>query len=434
MTQPMFSLDSGQSPPITVAVLAGELPSPSETFIERELLALHRVGVGLLGIAVGSPARAVGTDRPSRAASLPFPVVSKVPLSEAFQRHLTAVARRPRAYVRAAALAARLAFPTFRGTRALLRVWTALPAWAWACEQAGVTHVHAHFAFVTADAAAILAQWLGLSFSVSVHAWDLYAQPDRHIRHRLRRAHWIAACTEHGRQRVATLLPRLANRVFLVRHPAPSLDPAPPAAERRRWVLAAGRLVPKKGFSLFLDACQLLVRRGISFEARLLGDGPCRAALEHRIRALGLQDIVTLEGWVPPTVVQQRMREASVLVVPSVVAPDGDRDGLPNVILEALAVSTPVVATTASAAGEVIRHGQSGFLAPPHQPERLATYMAMLLTDPQLARRIGEQGRAALMPDFHGDHIARTLVALFRRGASSDRTEGDSVHDTLHPK
>jgi glycosyltransferase involved in cell wall biosynthesis len=197
---------------------------------------------------------------------------------------------------------------------------------------------------------------------------------------------------------------------------APVAGPRPPARPPFH-LLALGRLVPKKGFAVLLTACRDLAAQGVEVRLTLAGDGPERGKIRELIDREGLAHRVSLPGAVPHREVARLMAAADLLVMPSLIAPSGDRDGIPNVILEALLCEVPVVASAVSGIPEVIQDGDTGWLTTPGDPEALARAVAAALADPQEARRRAERGRALVAREFDSERNYARLKARFESAA-----------------
>jgi glycosyltransferase involved in cell wall biosynthesis len=167
----------------------------------------------------------------------------------------------------------------------------------------------------------------------------------------------------------------------------------PARTPRPGRIVSVGRLVPKKGFDTLIRACGDLWRRGIAFELVLLGGGELHDELLTLAHEQGISDRVSLLGSLPQRDVVEQLAAAEIFALSPVVLPDGDRDGIPNVLLEAMAAGVPVVATTVSGIPEVVTDGKTGRLVPPQRPDLLAGALAQLLTDPAARTRLGEAGR-----------------------------------------
>jgi glycosyltransferase involved in cell wall biosynthesis len=260
------------------------------------------------------------------------------------------------------------------------------------CSASGL---HAYFAHRPAAVAERAAGALGKPYSFSVHARDIRKVPAPELARRARRAACVVACNGDA---AAELRPTGA-RVELVPHGVDlsrfDAVPAPEAKPLR--LLAVGRLVPKKGFEVLLEAIA-----GLSgaIRLRIVGDGPLRPRLERAVAEAGEAGRVTLAGTATHRELPRAYAEAHAVVVPSVEDADGDRDGLPNVVLEAMASGRPVVASAIAAIPSAVRDGATGLLAPPGDSLALRSALERLRDDPALGARMGEAGRALVERRF----------------------------------
>jgi glycosyltransferase involved in cell wall biosynthesis len=185
-------------------------------------------------------------------------------------------------------------------------------------------------------------------------------------------------------------LNRLAQRAT----PAPALSGGPPL------ILSVGRLVPKKGLNDLITACQVLHQEGIRFRCLIVGEGPLRATLEADIDRSGLKGLVELTGAMTHAKLIALYGQADMFVLPSRVVSDGDRDGIPNVIAEAMAVGAPVISTKISGIPEIVEDGVTGVLVEPESPQQLALAMRDLLGNPDLGAELARNARARLVRQF----------------------------------
>jgi glycosyltransferase involved in cell wall biosynthesis len=184
-----------------------------------------------------------------------------------------------------------------------------------------------------------------------------------------------------------------------------------PARNGHLRVLGVGRLVAKKGFDTFVEACALLRERGVPFEARIVGqDDKAGEALRRRIAELGVP--VALPGPVGPAELLDEYRRADALAMPCRLLPN-DRDGIPNVLVEAMAAGAPVVATAVSGIPELVTDEVNGLLVAPDDPHALADALIRLHEDRALASRLTDNGRATVEARFDGERLARGLADLF---------------------
>ncbi|HZE20661.1 MAG TPA: glycosyltransferase, partial [Desulfobaccales bacterium] len=281
---------------------------------------------------------------------------------------------------------------------------------------AGIGHIHAPWANGPATAAWVASTLSGIPFSFSGRAHDLYP-PDGALKEKLTAAGFVRTNTRSNQRFLVDLFPGLAGKVVNIYNGVSLTEPAEPRSQPGPpfHLLALGRLVPKKGFAVLLAACRLLLDQGLDFRLTLAGDGPERRRLRELIHGQGLADRVSLAGAVPHREVARLMAQAHLLVMPSLIAPSGDRDGIPNVVLEALFCGLPVLATAISGIPEVIREGDTGWLTSPGDPEALAQSITAALAAPAEARRRAAQGRALVAEEFDSQRNYGRLKALFEK-------------------
>jgi glycosyltransferase involved in cell wall biosynthesis len=284
-----------------------------------------------------------------------------------------------------------------------------------------VRHLHAHFAHGTTTVTWLAAQIAGLGFSFTGHARDIYAlqlNPHGWLRRKLLAARFVVTCTEANVRHLNGIAP--AARVHLVYHGlsadfarllAAQVTPAP--SNGALHVLGVGRLVAKKGFDVLVDACAVLHERGVPFDALIVGqDDKHGDRIRERIAQRGLTHKIALPGAMGPDELLAQYRRASALCMPCRLLPD-DRDGIPNVLVEAMAAGTPVVATAVSGIPELVEDGVNGLLVDPEDPTALAHALLRLHGDLDLSHRVRAAARATVSERFDGDRLARGLAALF---------------------
>lgn len=277
----------------------------------------------------------------------------------------------------------------------------------------GISHIHAPWANGPATAAWVASTLSGIPFSFSARAHDLYP-PDGALEEKMAAAAFIRTNTLLNQQYLAGLCPPLAGKVVNVYNGVSLTPPASHAAGHPPYhLLAVGRLVPKKGFPVLLAACRLLAAAGLDFRLTLAGDGPERGKIRKLIDQPELAGRVNLPGWVPHRSMVQLLAQTDLLVMPSLIAPSGDRDGIPNVILESLLSEVPVVASAVAGIPEVIRDGGTGWLVAPGQPAALAQAVLAALADPGEAKRRAAHGHALVTREFNSERNYTRLKQLF---------------------
>jgi glycosyltransferase involved in cell wall biosynthesis len=279
---------------------------------------------------------------------------------------------------------------------------------------AEIARIHAHFLHTPSSVARYAAMMRGLPWSVSAHAKDIWTTPDWEIREKLADASWAVTCTGAGRVRLAGLAPRpeavaLAyHGLDLARFPAPAAARAPrdgSDAGAPVAILSVGRAVPKKGFALLLAALARLPRT-LAWRFEHIGGGPDLPRLKAEAERLGIAGRITWRGGQAQAAVLESYRRADLFALASRVAGDGDRDGLPNVLMEAQSQGLACVATKVSAIPELIEDGITGLLVPPDDVAALAAALERLIREPGLRVRLGGAGQAKVRSAFdHGQAI-----------------------------
>jgi glycosyltransferase involved in cell wall biosynthesis len=276
-----------------------------------------------------------------------------------------------------------------------------------------IAGVHGYFAHTPADVAARAASRLGVPYGFSAHARDVRKVEPGELARRGRGAAVVIACNTD----VAASLCELGVSAQLVPHGVDTSRFAPRDGARPRdrlRLLSVGRLVEKKGFLVLLEA---LARLAIPFSLRIIGDGPEHERLRDAIETHGLADRVTLAGGRTHAELPDEYAAADIVIVPSIRDRTGDRDGLPNVVLEAMAASRPVVATRIGAIPMAVAHRQTGWLVASGDAAALAVAIRALAADADLRERLGQAGRARVVRDFAmrqcTERLRRVLEAAY---------------------
>lgn len=275
--------------------------------------------------------------------------------------------------------------------------------------------VRAHFLFSAALAAQFLSRLLNVPYSLTVYTtFEHY--PRAFIQTMVKEAVFLVADTHQAKQFLQELGAE-ASRIHVIHN---SVCPEEFQVRRKishqvPVILGVGRLDAKKGFHVLLHACALLRERGVLFQAMLIGDGPEKRRLFRLRGQLGLVNAVKMLGKLPFEEVKTWFDRADVFVMPSVVTADGDADGLPTVVIEAMASGLPVVGTTTGGIPEAVRDGITGFLVPANSPEPLARRIQQLLEHEGLRIQFGLEGRRVVERDFDLRCKADLLTDLIRR-------------------
>jgi glycosyltransferase involved in cell wall biosynthesis len=402
--------------PAPVAVVVKGYPRLSETFIAQEILALERLGLDVRIASLRRPTDGRVHDL-HRAIAAPVLYLPEY-LRDAPLRVLAAALRQLRNPRLGATLRAWLR--DLRRDRTANRVRRLGQALVLAHElPAEVRRVHAHYLHTPASVARYAALLRGLPFSVSAHAKDVWTIPDWEKREKLLAADWAVTCSLLNAEHLRALAPGadlelVYHGLDLARFPPPRRVSGPDGGDPARPVriVTVARAVEKKGLDVLLAALALLPR-DLHWRLEHLGGGPLASTLQERARALGLEGRVAWRGSATQDEILAALRRADLFCLPSRVARDGDRDGLPNVIMEAMSQELPVVATRAAAIPEVVREGVTGLLVPPEDPGALAAALASLARDPTSRAAMGRAGRRRIADRFGAERGIARLAARF---------------------
>ncbi len=261
------------------------------------------------------------------------------------------------------------------------------------CRASGIRHIHAHFANAPAALAASVAGHLGIGFSISAHAKDIYLTPPTELRANMADAKFVVTCTGHNATFLRSVAPGVPVSKLYHGINCERLCPGDAPPQVPPLILSVGRLRTKKGFDTLIDACSRLEADGLEFRCEIIGYGPEESALSAQIGHLGLSGKVRLLGKMGHDAVLSRMRAATLFALPCRIDADGDRDGIPNVVLEAMAMGVPVVSTSVSGVPEVIDDGISGVLVKPNNAAELAEAISMLLGSPEQCKAFAQVAR-----------------------------------------
>jgi glycosyltransferase involved in cell wall biosynthesis len=292
-----------------------------------------------------------------------------------------------------------------------------------AARQKKISHLHAAFAHDAATVARLASRFARLPYSFTARAKDIFHEAVRpeDLRQKLMDAVGVVTVSDYHLQYLrqtygaaAAHVRRIYNGLDLNAFPYRSPLDRPPV------ILAIGRLVAKKGFEDLIEACALLAGRRLDFRCRLVGAGPLAASLQAQVERHRLEGRVAIVGPRPQMEVIREMQNAAVLAVPCIVCPDGDRDGLPNVIQEALALGTPVVSTDVTGIPEIVRHEETGLQVAQHDPAALSAALGRLLTEPQLRVRLAAGGRHLMEQEFDIRRNTEHRRAIFFSGVRQE--------------
>ena len=395
-------------------------PRISETFISNEILLLEEQGLKLHIVSMRQPRESFSHESVGRikAAVDYLPETFLTSLPYLLPQNLMLAVKQPRRY----ATALRMALRRFLRTRksatfkhlfqAGYLVNKLLPG-------SNITHFHAHFAHSPTSVAFFASLLSGIPFSFTAHAKDIYTTDPAQLREKMSHARFVVTCTEYNRRHLTRLSGNAAPAVFRIYH---GIDvsffsnhhtgalPSPPYR-----ILTVSRMTAKKGLPTVFKALGILRDRGIQFHHTLIGDGDDLDSLQKLVQDLRLEPLTRWMGTQPHNEVIRQYQQADLFVLGCEIAANGDRDGIPNVCVESMAMGVPVVATRISAIPELIENGKTGLLVEPGNSEALADAMIKALMDADLRQEMIAAARDRVSRDFNNRSLIGDLADLYTR-------------------
>ncbi len=411
---------------VKIAYLTGQYPKTSHTFIRREIAGLEEAGLEVDRISVRPAAGLVDErDRDEQARTR---VLLRRGALGLLPGALAVTARRPLRTLSALRTALAMGWKSPRGLlRHLAYLAEACVLLRW-LERSGAEHVHAHFATNAADVALLCRELGGPPFSFTAHGTaDLGSRAVLSLTRKISAAAFAVAVCEDGRQRLLLRTsPGHEGKIHVVRcgvdgqFLAADAQPVPSA----RRLTCVARLSQEKGIAVLLHATRLLAEEGVDFELSLLGDGDERAGLEGLARDLGIADRVHFEGWKGGALVREGILESRALVLPSF------SEGLPVVIMEALALRRPVICTAVGGISELVEAGVSGWIVPPGSERALADAMRDALARPtEELDAMGQRGAERVAASHDSSAQARSMAQLFLGARARSNGSSTASHE-----
>lgn len=413
---------SGQSP--RYAWLAGEYPKVSHTFIGREIAALRAQGADILTCTIRRTAadQVMADQREEEARTFAVIETARRHPFRVIRSHLSLLARDPGRYLRAMGLAFRTGSPGIRARLWQVFYFVEAGLLAEHLRAEGITHLHNHFSKASCSVAMLTSELSGIPFSFTMHGPDIFFEADRwHLDEKIARAAFVACISDFCRSQAMLFSDaRHWDRLHVVHcgiepaHYAPLADRTPGA-----HLVFVGRLAAVKGVPVLLEAlAEVADLPGIRLT--LIGDGPERAALEAQVARLGLQGIVTFAGYLDSAGVAGVLKTADALVLPSFA------EGLPVVLMEAMAAGLAVVTTQIAGIPELVQDGVTGRLVPPGNRAALVLALREVLTDPGQAAAMGRAAMARVAAEHDSaTEAARLRTLLAYRGGPRPATRPD---------
>ena len=425
---------SAKSDTRPVAYIMSRFPLLTETFILREMLELERRG---LPLEVFPLLRAHASVRHEEVDCLKAAIHYTPFLSPAIiLANASFLRRKPGRYLR-------LLWTILKGNWGSTNLFTGALGifpksvyFARLVEKHRVVHVHAHYATHPALCAMIISELAGVGYSFTAHAHDIFLE-QRMLAEKVRKARFVAAISKHNKDFLLRLAPDVPPGKIEVVHCGIELEKYDALGRgssdrlelpnKAITAICVASLQPYKGISYLISACERVARRVPNFRCIIVGQGADRAKLEALIDEKGLRQVVRLLGGMPQHQVATLLGEADLFVLPSIIAPSGQMEGIPVALMEAMASRLPVVSTRLSGIPELVDDGVNGILVPPEDDRALAEAIIALSGDHSLRREMGERGREKVAAEFELHATVESLFALFSDVASETEADPSSV-------
>ena len=404
-----------------IAYIVEIFPNLTQTFVYREVLALRERGIPIHTFSIW----------PSDPANLSAEAVTLVdgtfyvfPLSwlSLLLVHLRYLFSRPLRYL------GTLVFLLTQPGESVRNRWRTLRHFVYGMlaireiERLGIQHIHAHFGGSASSTALTAHRLLGISFSITLHALGIYLDPLL-LKAKIQHARFVVTISEYNRQFLQKLFPEngLENKIHLVRC---GLDPdvfrprvKSSDSDDELTIVGVGRLEPRKGFQILVEACHHLAKRGVPFRCHILGEGVERQRLETLIDRYDLGERVLLPGRIYQEELRRLLNQADVSVLPCVRDKSGEVDGIPVALMETMAMQIPTVSTQISGIPELIKHEHNGLLTSPNDAVGLADALQRLRDNPEWGQQLGKAGRETVVDEFNIYKSAEQMATLLEQVA-----------------
>jgi len=287
---------------------------------------------------------------------------------------------------------------------------------AWTLRWRKITHLHAHFANLPTTVAEIVQCLTGIRYSFTGHAKDVYLTPPAEMARKIKKAECVLTCTAFNHRYLAELAEQ-GTPVHLAHHGIDvnrfrAIDEDSVRNIAIPLILTVARLCEKKGLEYLIQACRILVNRGVAFQCQIVGYGPLENKLREMISSLGLQDEVSLPGKMTQDQLADLYPQANLFTLPCLVLENGDRDGIPNVLFEAMVSGVPVVSTDVEGVCELIEHRKNGLIVEQRNASALADAMQLLITTPGLRNELARSGRQTVLKNFTRQASAKHVYEI----------------------
>jgi colanic acid/amylovoran biosynthesis glycosyltransferase len=403
-----------------VGYLVSQYPAANHTYILREVRQLRSLGFDIVMVSIASPDRGpegmIAEEREEAAQTF---YVKGAGLFRWLRFHVATLVRRPRGYFRGLTEAFRLARWGLRNPlRQAFYFAEAVVAGTWLMRH-GVCHLHAHF---SSNVALLLVRVFPITMSLTLHGPEEFDAPaDFFLREKVQASVLTCAISNYGRSQILRNSPYAHWPKVVVSRLGVDVSVFAPGLAREHpspvELLCVGRLAPVKAQHVLIDALAVLAGQGLNLHLRLVGDGPDRASLEQHVAARALHGSVTITGWLNQDQLREIYASTDLFVLPSFA------EGIPVVLMEAMAMQIPCIATRVMGVPELIRDGLDGLLVDPADSAQLAEAVVRVMDDPALRMRLARAGRQRILECYDLRQNTRRLADLLRGALDGSRRQ-----------
>lgn len=395
-----------------IAYFTGEYPRATDTFIQREIAGLRQLGATISTFAVRRPhpTQLTGPEQQQELAQTTY-LLPTHPW-KFVRAHLSLLRRSPQRYRQALHLAFTTPQPGFKGLLYQMFYFLEAGLLAHTLQHLNLQHLHNHFATSSGTVAMLAAALSGCSFSFTLHGPYIFFEPHGwHLTTKIHQAHFISCISYYCRSQAMVFAPTSDwERLHLIHC---GIDPShyQPVSHQGRGtrLLYIGRLAVVKGLPILLSSLAQLIPSHPDLSLTLVGDGPDRDTLEQMVRDLNLSSHVHFVGYQTQTQVRDRLQASDLFILSSFA------EGIPVVLMEAMATGLPVIAPQIAGIAELVEDSISGYLVPPGDPDTLAQRIEPLITNPELRASLGQAGRHKVEQDFNIHTETQRLHKIFQQ-------------------
>jgi len=307
-----------------------------------------------------------------------------------------------------------------------LRLFFRMIFFAQVLRKSKIDHIHAHFAASAAYMAKAIAELIGCSFSFTAHAYDIFKDDvdQDELCNKMLSAAFVRTVSQYHKKYLEGICPRIEpSKIRSITYGVDCSEFRPMGVEKsdKLILLTACNLVPKKGLSYLIEACHRLRRKDVDFTCYVVGEGPLQSEIDRQINEMGLSGTVQMVGRVSHGELNSWLGRCHAFVLPCVVTEDDDRDGIPNVLIEAMAAGVPVISTDVAGIPELIEDKKTGLLVPQRDGDTLADAITTLALNDPLRLELAYRGKEKVKADFNIEKIADQLIELFRDSCLRNR-------------